>query len=78
VPVGEGELWELYSCADEVACWTGETPVTISRLVDEGLGRHNEEVHVDFLGVGVLDLDRCNVRGNRIVERVVSDLSKWL
>lgn len=70
-------MGELYSCTDEVTCYAGTTAF-IKWLVDEGLRRYNEKVHVDFLGVGVLDLNRCNSSGNRIVERVVSDLAKWL
>jgi len=47
---------KLYSCTDEVACYAGAT-VWIDWLVDEGLRKHNEEVRVDCLSVGVLDLD---------------------
>jgi len=68
---------EQYSCADQVACDAGATS-WIELLVDERLRRHNEEVHIDFLGVGVLDLDGCNASRDRFIERVVSDLAKWL
>lgn len=72
--IGEsGKSWESYSRTDTVASYT-----SITVIVDERLRRYKENIRVEVLRVGVLDLDGRNAGGNSIVERVVSDLSKWL